>query len=217
MKNLAKYFLSDTDKQRISEAVQLAERRTSGEIVPMVVSTSYHYPMAAAIGATAFALPTAIVLTYLLGQWLWLGGQNMWLFLGLFGGLFILFHLVVRHTASLRRCFISKRELDEEVREAAVTRFFEQGLYRTRDEPGVLIFVSVFERRVWVLADRGIDAKVRENQWDDIVRMITGGMQRGQPADAICKAVAKVGDILEEHFPIRPDDTNELRNIITDM
>ena len=106
--------------------------------------------------------------------------------------------------------------MEEEVREAAVTRFFSQGLYRTRDETGVLILISVFEHTVWVIADRGINAKVKEGQWDEIVAMITTGIRQKRPAESICEAVQKVGDILAEHFPIKSDDTNELRNIIVE-
>ena len=115
---------------------------------------------------------------------------------------------------NLKRLFISDREIEEEVEEAAVTGFFREGLYRTRDETGILIFISVFERRVWVLADRGINDKVKEGQWDDIVRMIIEGIKSKDQANAICKAVDKVGMILKEHFPIKQDDSDELKNLI---
>jgi putative membrane protein len=216
MKDLAKNFLTDSDRQKISEAVKTAEKRTAGEIVPMVVSASYHYPMADVIGAAAFALPIAIVSTYLLGNWLWLGNRDMWLFLGLAAVLFILFHALIRQIPPLKRLFISHREMEEEVEEAAVSRFFSEGLYRTRDETGILIFISVFEHKVWVLADRGINAKVETGQWEEIVGLITAGIRQNRAADAICEAVEKVGDILAVHFPVRPGDTNELRNIIVE-
>jgi putative membrane protein len=216
MKDLAKNFLSENDRQKIDAAVKAAERQTSGEIVPMVISASYHYPMADVIGAATFAVPTAIVLTYLIGNWLWIGGQNMWLFLGLGAVCFMLFHIAIRHIPALKRWFISQNEMEEEVQEAAVTRFFGEELYRTRDETGVLIFISVFEHKVWVLADRGINAKVEQGQWDAIVAMITDGIRQNRPTEAICEAVKKVGEILAAHFPLRPDDANELRNIIVE-
>jgi putative membrane protein len=216
MKNLAKNFLSGDDRDKISAAVQAAEKRTSGEIVPMVVSASYHYPMADVIGAAAICLPLAIVLTHLIGSGLWIGGQNLWLFLGLFALLFPACYLLVGRTPALKRHFVSRREMDEEVQEAAVTRFYQEGLYRTRDETGVLIFISVFERRVWVLADRGINAKVEPGQWDGVVATIVAGIRQRRPADAICAAVQTVADILQAHFPVRPDDTDELRNIIVE-
>ena len=74
--------------------------------------------------------------------------------------------------------------------------------------------ISVFERRVWVLADRGINAKVAEGQWDEVVKMITDGIKQKRLADAICEAVEKIGALLRLHFPIKPDDTDELKNLI---
>ncbi|MBW2432562.1 MAG: TPM domain-containing protein [Deltaproteobacteria bacterium] len=214
MKDLAQHFLTEAERTRVENAVKAAEKRTAGEIVVMIISASYQYPLANVIGATAFALPLALLLTPLTGSWLWIGPQNMWLFLGFLTVFFIIFHEVVKRTAWLKRLFISQREIDDEVEEAAVTQFFDQDLYRTRDETGVLVLISVFERRVWMLADRGINAKVQQNQWDDIVTMITEGIKQERAADAICAAVEKIGDLLEAHFPLKPDDTNELKNLV---
>lgn len=216
MKNLAKNFLSENERQKIDAAVKAAEGRTSGEIVPMVISAAYHYPMADVIGAAALSIPLAIILTHVIGHWLWIGDRNLWLFLGLGAVLFLLFHTLVARIPALKRCFVSQREMEEEVQEAAVTRFFGQGLYRTRDETGVLILISVFERKVWVLADRGINARVEKGQWEEIVAVITDGIRQNRAAEAICRAVETVGEILAVHFPVKPDDKNELRNIIVE-
>jgi putative membrane protein len=214
MKDLAKQFLTDDERDRVNEAVQDAEKLTAGEIVVMIISASYHYPMANVIGAAVFALVLALIFTTLVGEWLWIGGQNMWLFIGFLTAFFILFHEVIKRIPWLKRIFISEKEIKEEVEEAAITNFFNEELYRTRDETGVLVLISVFEHKVWVLADRGINAKVREGQWDDIVKMIVNGIKQKRQAEAICEAVAKIGGILEDHFPIKPDDTDELKNLI---
>ena len=214
MKNLASKFLSDSEKASVSNAVKEAEKMTSGEIVPMVVSSSYDYPMANVIGGVAFSLPLALILTPIIGGWLWIGSRDMWLFVGLLAVLFIIFHEITKRIDWLKRLFISGKEIEEEVEEAAVINFFNEGLYRTRDETGVLIFISVFERKVWVLADRGIHQKAEEGQWDDIVQLIVAGIKQNRQAEAICEAIQKVGVKLKEHFPIKPDDTDELKNII---
>jgi putative membrane protein len=77
--------------------------------------------------------------------------------------------------------------------------------------------ISVFERRVRVLADQGINAKVPEGQWDNIVKMITDGIKQKHAPDAICAAVEKIGDLLKTHFPVKPDDIDELENVIIDQ
>ncbi len=214
MINLAEKFLNDQDKEKIKNAVKEAEKHTSGEIVPMVVSRSYHYPVSDIIGGVIFAFPLSLIFTYFLGRWFWIGNYNLWLFLGIFAVFFILFHQLTKHTHSLKRLFISEREIEEEVNEAAVTAFFREGLYRTRDETGILIFISVFERKVWVLADRGINAKVKQGQWHEIVNMIIEGIKNKNHADYICRAIDETGRILRKHFPIKTDDTDELRNLI---
>jgi putative membrane protein len=180
----------------------------------MVVSSSYDYPMANVIGGVALSLPISLILTPFIGGLFWIGSRDMWLFLGLFAVLFIIFHEVIKRTNWLKRIFISQKEVDEEVEEAAIINFFNEGLYRTRDETGILIFISVFEHRVWVLADRGINQKVKPGQWDEIVRLIIEGIKQKRQAEAICEAIQEVGDMLKEHFPIKPDDRDELKNII---
>jgi putative membrane protein len=106
--------------------------------------------------------------------------------------------------------------MEEEVREAALTSFFKEELYKTRDETGILIFISVFEHKVWVLADKGINAKVPENHWEGIVSHVTEGIKSQRQGDAICEAVTRIGKTLKAHFPVKPDDINELKNLIVE-
>ena len=214
MKNLAQRFLTEQELERIESAVTKAEKKTAGEIVCMIESSSYAYPMANVIGAAVLGLPLSLLAAPLLGGLLWLGTNNMWLFVGIFGIMFFIFYWFVGHTAWLKRFFISKREIEEEVEEAAITNFFSHGLYRTRDATGILIYISVFEHKVWVLADHGINEKVPEGQWDEIVSKITNGIKEKRVADAICEAVDAIGTMLQTHFPVKADDTDELRNVI---
>jgi putative membrane protein len=215
MKDLARKFLTQAEKEKIQSAVKEAEKKTSGEIVPMVVSSSYDYPMADVFGGVAISLPLALLLSPMVGRWFWIGGQNMWLFLGFFIALFFIFHQVVKHALGLKRFFVSPEDIEEEVGEAAVVSFFREGLYRTREETGVLIFISVFERRVWVLADRGINQKVEKGKWDEIVQGIVAGIRQNRPSDAICEAIRQTGELLKSHFPRSPEDTDELKNLIS--
>jgi putative membrane protein len=214
MKNLTRKFLTPVEYEQINAAVEKAEKSTAGEIVCMVHAASYHYPMSNVIGAAALSLPAALAMTPLLGGWLWIGTQNMWVFLSILVPAFVLAHWVVKHIPWLKRIFISNREMAEEVEEAAVTSFFRHGLYRTKDGTGILIFISVFERKVWILADAGIDAKVPADHWRSVVAGITEGIRNKQAAAAICLAVDTIGRSLAEHFPVAPDDINELENVI---
>jgi putative membrane protein len=216
MKNLAQRFLTAKEYDQVNAAVEAAEKTTAGEIVCMVHSTSYHYPMSDVIGGAFLALPTALAATPFLGGWLWIGTRNMWVFLSVLVLAFALGYGLVKHIPWLKRIFISDREMAEEVEEAAIISFFKHSLYRTKDGTGILIFISVFERKVWVLADAGIDAKVAADHWRSVVAGVTEGIRDGQAAAAICMAVDTIGQTLAEHFPVAPDDVNELENVIVE-
>ena len=216
MKNLMERFISKMDRDKIEACVREAESRTRGEIVVMVVPRSYGYPMADLLGATALSLPVAIALTPEMGGLFWAGPWNLWIFLALLIPLFLVFHQTVKRVHRLKRWFISGKEMEDEVREAAQIQFFRKGLYRTREETGVLIYISVFERRVWVLGDRGINAVIPEGHWKDVVAMITQAIKDRRPGEGICQAIGDVSRILQEKFPIRHNDQNELKNLMVE-
>ena len=206
MKDQVQRFISKADQNRIENCVREAESRTRGEIVVMVVPESYHYPMACVLGATAFSSPVAVALTEVLGSLFWVGPSHLWVFLAVVIPMFLVFHETVKRVDILKRRFISGKEMMEEVREAAHIQFFRKGLYRTREETGVLIYISIFERRVWVLGDRGINAVIPETQWNVVVATIVQGIKDGRAAEGICQAVGEVGKILQDKFPIKRGD-----------
>jgi putative membrane protein len=216
-----KRFLTREEERRVVECVKEAERTTCGEIVPMVVTASYHYPLAAVLGALvvglvlATAATAAITFQQRLG-WGTLAPYELWVFPGVFAAVFLAAHEVIRRVPGLKRLFIRPEEMEQEVREAALTSFYRRGLDKTRDQSGVLIFVSVFEREVEVLADRGINARVDPAAWEEVVRMVTSGIRERRQGEALCRAVSRCGELLREHFPWQRDDVDELDNLIVE-
>ncbi len=204
----AKTFFTEAEQQRIETAVQAAEARTSGEIVPMVVDESYDYPRAEIVGAGFFSLATAVTASWAFGH------SSVWVFLPIFIILYFPFKCLIRALPGLKRRLIHPAEIATEVAENALVSFVEHGLHHTRDKTGILILISLFEHRVFVLADKGINDRVEKATWDEIVHLVTGGIRSGQTAEALCTAVARCGELLEEHFPVKQDDTDELPNLI---
>ncbi len=207
MKSAAEFF-STKEQQRVEDAVKAAEKTTSGEIVPMVVDSSYEYPRAELIGGGSLALALGLV-----GSWAF-GNESIWVFLAIFVPGFFLLQQLIRQQPDLKRKLIHPDELTAEVKEKALVSFLEQGLHETRDKTGILILISLFEHRVQVLADSGINAKVPEQTWDEIVTLIIAGLKSNDPCSAVCKAVERCGELLQEHFPVKADDTDELPNLI---
>lgn len=208
MKNLAQTFLTQDEQATLINCVKDVETRTSGEIVPVIASTSYDYSRAAHLGGLVLGLVGAIAVAMLLGR------EDMWTFITLFLACYIGFKYLLTLVPALKKPFISKREMREEVEEAATTAFYLNGLHRTRDLTGIIIYVSVFERSVQVLADKGINDKVDPAVWDEVVAMVTSGIKAGNPGEAMCQGVKRCGELITEHFPIKHDDTDELPNLI---
>lgn len=223
-------FFSDEENTRIREAVAAAEAHTSGEIVAMVVPRSDSYREAEILGAvlvSGFLALLAEVAIQLFSLWfatsgwghggrlqaeLVLYGVSVWTYLPLTFLLFFPLRYLFRRYESLKLAFVGRRRIDEAVRERAVRAFYEKGLYRTRDETGILIFLSLLEHKVWILGDRGIDGKIPRQEWQDLAGELSRGMREGRACDALCSVIAACGAELGRHFPRKPDDTNELED-----
>jgi putative membrane protein len=219
MKSLARKFLNDPERAQIEACVREVETTTSGEIVPMVVSASYHYPMAAMLGALIVSLLVAGAATAVISiqrAWEGFGLFDLWMFPAVFAVAFLLLHELIKRVSGLKRLFVTSGEINEEVEEAALTSFYRHRLNNTRDKTGILIFISVFERRALVLADEGINAQVDTGTWKDIVDVVVQGIRQKRQAEAICEAVRRCGRIVQDKFPRKRDDTDELRNLIVE-
>jgi len=213
-KSMAQLFLNKEEQKRICDVVHNAELKTSGELVPMIVSESHTYPMAPVRGGALVALLAALLLTAPIGDMFWLDSSNMYVFLFLFFPIFCISHFVINRSCRLKRWFLFSDEMDTEVQNAAITAFFTERLYKTRDENGILIFISLLEHRAWVIADSGINERIPKEQWQEAVSIITQGIRDNKQCEALCQAIEMIGSILEKEFPVKKDDTNELSDLI---
>jgi putative membrane protein len=196
------------EQQRIKDTVAKVELTTSGEIVPIILPQADSYT---ATSCRVGALIALAVTTF--ASW-WHPELAYWSIALTLIGSFILATLLLRALPAVRRYCIGREEINFRVEEQALASFVRHGLHHTRDATGILILVCMFERRVQVLADRGINEKVAQQQWDDIVMTITSGLKSGNSCDALCSAIEKCGTLVAPHFKRRTDDTNELPDLI---
>lgn len=196
--------LTQDDLDAIHEALRAAERRTVGEIVPVVLESSDPHP-----AARWRAVVAAMLLgTALLAPWLpW--HEPPWL-LALQVGLGAGAALLLAALPDLQRTFVSESHATELSEEQAQHMFFRLALHETARRTGVLIFVSLFERRVVVLADRGIDAVVDRTTWSLARDAVLTGIARGNLRQGLIDGIEQVGRVLAEHFPWEEGDRNEL-------
>lgn len=202
-----KKFINAMERNAIENAVRDAEARTSGEIVPVVVAQSSGYDWigyrSAMIGWACATLLTFWLhyhRPFLMEFW---AIELLQVFGLAIGWAFSRFHFGLRF-------LVSREVMAEEVRQAAQGAFLRHGLVNTRDRTGVLIFVSLRERRVQILADRGIHEKVGDGFWKEEVYRIVDSIRAGRPADGIAESIRSIGIKLQAHFPRKHDDKNEL-------
>jgi len=93
--------------------------------------------------------------------------------------------------------------------------FTELGMQRTRDRNGVLIYLALADRRLAIVGDEGIHARVGDSYWDRLRDLIVERLRAGHARAALVDAVTEVGVTLGTHFPRRPDDTNELSDQVS--
>ena len=206
MGDSAEKFLTPVERLKIEARIAEAEKLTSGEIVVMVVPYSYHYPLASMIGSSLLAVLFGIAVSLLAGK------DSMWFFLEVFGLSFIVLHELIKRADFLKRFFVTASDMKEEVGEAAINSFYHRNITLTVDHTGILIYISLFEHNVRVIADQGINEKVDKDVWQEIVSTIIGGIKSKGQAAAIAAAVDRCAEILAAHFPLKSDDRNELGN-----
>lgn len=199
-------FFTPEERARIRGAVAAAERETAGEIATMVVDASDSYREAETLGAVLVAGLVAVAVAVAAHH------VTIWTYIPLLFLLFLPCRLLFRLSPRLKLPFAGRRRVEEAVRERAVRAFYEKGLYKTRDETGILIFISLLEHRVWILGDRGIDARIPPDFWRHLAADLALGIREGRTCEALCGVIAGCGAELARHFPRRADDVNELRD-----
>lgn len=201
----AESFFTADEKERIRHAVIAVEMRTSGEIVPMIVAASARYAEVE-LSALVLGLVAGILAEWQLND-PWSSHMiRLWPLVGATVAFFL------ANIPAVKRRLIPASMIAEAVHTRCLAAFTAEGLHYTRGHTGVLIFVSLFEHRVEVLADRGINEKVSPGTWDQVVHILIAGLKSGTTCDAFCRAIELCGDILSAHFPRPPDDQDELPN-----
>jgi putative membrane protein len=202
----AETFFTEAERQRIAATIAGVEKKTSGEVVAMVVASSDTYPEAQLLaGLTIGGLAALLVTDLFLAD-------SLKYFIPLMIGGTIGIGYLAKILPPLLRMFIPDSRLETRVAERALRSFYEKNLHTTRDNTGVLFFISLLEHKVWILADTGIYRKISQETLLAYAKDIAAGIKQGQASNALCRQIEAVGDILARHFPVKSDDINELSN-----
>ena len=102
------------------------------------------------------------------------------------------------------------------VRERALAWFGKQRVWDTEHNNGVLIYLLLAERRVEIVADRGISRHVPDAHWRMVVQQLGEHLHKGDYESGLTQALQEVSMLLVQHFPLQPDQANpnELCNCV---
>jgi putative membrane protein len=202
-------FFNEEEKEKIKDTVVEIEKQTIGEIAVVVAGKSDLYMEAEIMGGVLLSGLISFILT-LVSSKVWDIPASLWVYIPLSFIFFFPSRLLFRNVPSLKLALINGQKKEQAVRERALYNFYEKGLYKTKKQTGVLFFLSLFERKVWVLADQGIFEKIDQKVLNHFANIVSSGMKEGRACHALCQAVKEIGEVLTRHFPVTPGDTDEL-------
>lgn len=109
----------------------------------------------------------------------------------------------------IRRVFSTARHRKEAVRTGAAAMFYEAGIANTDAEMGVLIYLSLLERRLEIIADRGVLKGVPALDWNQILFELHQTGKEPDPENLL-KGLKRLGTLLAQHLPATGENPNEL-------
>jgi len=197
-------FFTTEEKERLKAATDDVESRTIGKIVVMVVDHSDHYIEAEVLGGVFLGSLLSLTLAVLFFD------SSLWFYILLTFIFFFPCWFLFIKVETLKKLFLGNKRKEEAVRLRAERAFFERGLYRTKKSTGVLFFLSLLERKVWVFVDKGIHEKMDEGTLDRFADEVSKGVREKRACDALSQAIQEIGVLLSKYFPITGEDVDEL-------
>lgn len=201
-------FFIESAKKAVGEAVRDLERRTSAEVLVAVRRESGQYRDADFIVGAILAMGWLCLFLY---------HPEPFDFTALpleIAGAFAVGALLSAYTPTLRRSFSTATRREREVKRSARAAFVDLGVSRTHARRGVLVYVSLFELRVDVVPDVGIDVRALGARWDDVVRKLDRTVRLDLDVERFTSALAELGALLAERYPREAGDTNELPDTV---
>ena len=103
----------------------------------------------------------------------------------------------------------------EEVLDRAAWLFKKLKMHETKDRNGVLIYLSINDRKFAIIGDAGINKVVPAEFWNENKEMMIGHFKKGEFAIGLMKGIEKAGEQLKQFFPYQENDVNELSDEIS--
>lgn len=205
-------YIQSSEVAEIEKEIERLEQQTEAEIIPVVVRSSSNYFQSQItlilMAALVFVVAWEILVPHLYWDY-WPRAVALFC-LGLFF-VFIAAPRMSRYPVLKRWLTVRSEELEQCWKRARI-EFYENRLHRTEDSVGVLIYISLLEHVVIVLADQKIAEKLPQEIWQKVVDQIVLGLKNKKMAQGLKNGLEECSRLLIENFPVKSGDKNELPN-----
>jgi len=188
---------------RLAECVKEIERGTDAEIVIVVRARSGFYRHADYLCG---AILSFVGLLFLLFSPFDFGHYFVAIDVAL---LFLLGVYLSSRSSALRRLLTTEKYRQEAVRTGAAAMFYEAGIANTDAEMGVIIYLSLLERRLEIIADRGVLKAAPPLEWNECVYELHRSGRRPQ-LETLLQGLRNLGALLASVLPPTGENPNEL-------
>lgn len=197
-------FVNQDFRARIEALVREAEAKTSVEFVPVVVARSSS--LATARGAASlFVFSVLMFLSRIFEP-----GSTAWMVEALAAMVVSGVCFALLGTSFGLRVLLPKPWTLRAVEDGARRQFLQTEVFATRCRTGVLIYVSLAERAVYVMPDKGVAAKLPADEWAALGARLAADFDQARPGDTFVEALRTLVERLAPEFPPDPNDPNEL-------
>ena len=222
-------MLSEADHAAVTAAVAKVERESDGEIVTVIAPRSDSYHDVGLHYAVLAMLLVPVALALVPRAWVDRGlglilGWNAELARGalmlMLVVLLALAFLIVRYALAwmpLRMALTPSATKTRRVRRRAVELFRVAAERRTKGRTGVLVYLSLVERRAEIVADQAIHSRVEPEAWGEAMAALVEGVKAGRPGTGMVQAVEKIGHVLAEQLPPSLANSNELPDRLIEL
>lgn len=187
----------------LAQCVKEIEQGTDAELVIVVRGVSRNYRHADYLFGAVVAFLGLLFLLFLPVDF-----HTFWVPIDVVA-LFVLAALLCSRSKSLRRLLTSEKFRKAGVRQGAAAMFYEAGIANTNAEMGVLVYLSLLERRLELIADRGVLKAVPPLEWNHrLFELKEAG--RKPDVQTLLKALRNLGELLARHLPPTGENPNEL-------
>lgn len=191
---------------RLEQRVAEVEEATTAEIVTVIARSSGSYRDLAILAGAGTALVALLMLLYLPLDFPAPTVVPLTALAGVAGA--VAFGRASRVLAWL--AMEDRRR--SQVRDAARVAFVDEAVSATRERTGLLLYASLAEDRIEVLADHGLDARISAGTWNGIVARARQETGAGRWADQLDKILEHATPVLAEEFPPHEDNPDEIPN-----